>query len=269
MGSGPRVGYPVAMTRRRTSPKHDRSEPRGWFSIFIANGGWFALIAAVILLALTLFSVVNYATARSFAAYGTPIQAEVTRKWIDTDTDGGDDYMLRFEYRVDGVTYGGNKDVGRSLHDRVEIGDLREVWYLPRTPKRFEYYQGESRDNARALQIAAGVAGLVALGVMWFVGRRVNRAVLARRWGYETVGTVINLVEHKDSGRLTGKGHMVWRTPEGIRGESMTHPMTKLRSIGVGGEINVFVRKGHSVWEGDVGPREVAGSAVPPVSRGD
>ena len=60
---------------------------------------------------------------------------------------------------------------------------------------------------------------------------------------------------------------MVWRTADGGRGESLMHPIGKLHAIGAGSKINIYVRKGHSVWEGDVGPRHIPDSNVPKVRR--
>ena len=87
----------------------------------------------------------------------------------------------------------------------------------------------------------------------------------ARRLGQFQQATVAAIVEHTDSGGATGRGYMIWRLDDGTRGESQNRSIAELRSIGKGSKINVYVRNGTSVWEGDVGPRPERRSPVPRV----
>ncbi|MEO1552101.1 MAG: hypothetical protein AAFR93_17030, partial [Pseudomonadota bacterium] len=184
------------------------------------------------------------------------------------DSDGGDDYYVTYRFSVGDMTVQRERSVSRTQYRGATEGTLHDIRYLPENPQKFETYVGEAHDGAVRLQWIAGAAGSVGLIALWFVGNRANRAVLTRRLGYRTVARVERIVETKDSGRPSGRGYLVWRTPDGVRGESLMHPIWKLNAIGIHAEINVYVRKGHSVWEGDVGPQERDESRFPKVPRG-
>jgi len=169
---------------------------------------------------------------------------------------------------VDEIVYERSRLVSSAQYRAAEPGSEHTIRYLPHAPNRFETYVGEARDDARGLQIAAGIAGALGLLTLWFFGGRTNRAVLTRRYGYRTVAVVEGITETKNSGRPSGRGYMIWRNPDGGRDESMMHPIEKLNAIGIGAEINIYVRKGHSVWEGDVGPQESDRGSLPNVPRG-
>lgn len=247
-------------------PQHNRKAPRGWLELFWAKGGFLAAIAAVALLILTVLSVNNYRTAATFDRIGQGIPAQITSKWVSRG-DESDDYYVRFEYVVGGQVYTTARKVARRYYVGVNVGDQREIRVLPNRPERMEYYLGETRDKARLTQMIAGGLGGVALILLWIYGARVNRAVLARKYGYRSVAEVMSIVERKNSGKPTGRGYMIWNTDEGLRGESLDRPISDLHQIGRGAKINVFVRKGQSYWEGDVGPRTDPDSRIPKVPR--
>lgn len=104
-------------------------------------------------------------------------------------------------------------------------------------------------------QMIGGIVGLFGLGLLWFSGSRVNSAVLARRKGYRTTATIQRFVERKNSGKPTGRGYMIFETEDRKRGQSLDHNIKKLRRLGSGSQIVVFVRREDVWWEGDIGPR--------------
>ncbi len=251
---------------KEVPPKHHRTGPRSWMSLFWANGGVISAVAAVVSVGLTIASVLVYQSAARFDRVGVVTEAEVIARRVDTRGDD-DDYYITFQFNADARTVTREREVSRRYHRDVTPGDAVDIRYLPHDPREFEAYIGEKRNNAIWAQVIAGLAGLILLAMLWLMGRKVNRAVLARRLGYRTVAKVIQVVETKDSGRPSGGGYMIWQTGDDIRGESLMHPIGKLRAIGSGAEINVYVRKVHSVWDGDVGPRIVPDSRVPKVRR--
>jgi hypothetical protein len=246
--------------------KHPRTAPRSWFGMFRGYGGTFAVIAAVASVAITVFSVMSYNKAARFDRDGVATLAEVMDRRIDRSGDD-DDYYVTFRFDAAGQRVERERSVSRGLYRTAPWGAMLEIRYLPDQPTTFETYVGQARDNAVSLQVIAGIAGVAALIILWVFGGRANRAILARRLGYRTVAVVDAVIETKNSGRPSGKGYMVWRTADGVRGESLRHPIGTLRAIGRDAEINVYVRKGHSVWEGDVGPRHVPDSQLPKVRR--
>lgn len=252
---------------KEVPPKHLLKAPRPWFAVFRTYGGSLTIFAAVLCLVVTVVSVMIYRTADRYDRVGVVAQAQSIARRISTDSDGDDTYYVTFLFAAEGQTVERERSVSRDLHRRARAGALHEIRYLPDTPRKFETYIGQSRYNAKVAQVVAGVAGVAGLFLLWFRGGRTNQAVLARRYGHRCVAVVENVVETKNSGRPTGHGYLVWRTADGLRGESRRHPIAKLRAIGIDAEINVYVRKGHSVWEGDVGPRHTPDSALPKVRR--
>jgi hypothetical protein len=248
-------------------PKHDLTEPRPWFSLFHARGGWLAIIAAVICLAVTLWSVSQYRAAARYELVGVVTQAEAVNRRIRTDSEGDDDHYVTYRFLVGEQIIERQRKVSQSQYNRSPRGSSHDVRYLPNTPAQFETYVGEAHDDAVALQWFAAISGIGGLIALWFVGGRTNRTVLTRRYGYRTAARIERIVETKTSGRPSGRGYLIWRTKDGVRGESLMHRIGKLNAIGVGADINVYVRKGHSVWEGDVGPHKVDDSRLPQVRR--
>ncbi|MEO1639308.1 MAG: DUF3592 domain-containing protein [Pseudomonadota bacterium] len=250
---------------RHTSPKHDRVSPRSWFSLFRAQGGWWALGAAVVCLAVTFWSVGQYRAAAQYEAVGLVTKATaVDRRWV-SDSDSGDTYYVTYRFAVGPEIVQRERTVSKGQYNRATTGTLHEIRYLPDNPRKFETYVGEAHDDAVVLQWVAGGAGSIGLIALWFAGSRANRSVLTRRYGYRSVARVDQIVETKNSGEPSGYGYLIWYTDNKKRGESLMHPIGKLNDIGVGAEINVYIRKGHSVWEGDVGPQETRDSRFPKV----
>lgn len=248
-------------------PKHNLTEPRPWMSLFLGYHGAITLIAAIVAIAVTVLSVISYQSAARFDQVGVVIDAELTSLRVDRGGDD-DDYYATFRFVAEGTHVSREREVPSSFYRRVDRGDMVEIRYLPDDPHNFETFVGQKHKEAVIAQVVAGVAGLMSLATLWWFGSRVNKAILARRLGLRTVAVVIDIVETKDSGRPSGYGYLVWRTPDGVRGESMTHKIGKLRAIGRDAEINVYVRQGYSVWEGDVGPRMEVDSNLPKVRRG-
>jgi len=253
----------------RLKPRHDLTEPRSWFAIFFSAGGVFAIFAAVALLVFTGISVWSYAEAQRFDREGIETTAVVIDRRIVRDSEGSNDYYATFSFEAGGKEYRIEKSVSRSFHRANPERSTSTIRYLRSNPRKTEHFVGENAQEGRVLQIIAGVAGLVALGLLWYFGQRTNRAVLARRWGRRTTATITGFVERKKSGKPTGKGYMIWNLADGTRGESLDRNIHVLRALGKGTEIIVYVRKGDSWWEGDVGPRFVPDSSIPKVSQDD
>ncbi|MEL6573840.1 MAG: hypothetical protein AAFQ64_19485 [Pseudomonadota bacterium] len=248
------------------TPRHDRTKPTPWFDLFWATKGWFAIIGGAAALAFTIFSVNTYKTAADFAARGVWVSAEITRMRISR-SDDDTDYLVTFRYHVDGKGYSRQRDTGSGYYRAHEVGDMVEIKILPNRPKTFEYREGQTQSSAVVMQIIAGVAGIVGCGMLWHSGSKANNAVLARRKGRRTVATIEGFVDIKNSGKPTGRGYMMFRTADGLRGQSLNGDIRKLRALGSDTEIVVFVRGKDVWWEGDVGPRAEHQSKLPRVPR--
>lgn len=252
---------------KHVEPKHDLTEPRSWFSLFRAHGGTLAIIAAVVCVGITVGSVAQYRAAGEYDRVGVEALAKIVERRIEPDTEDGDDHYLSYSFTVDDTAVRRERKVSYRQFLAAPQGSFQTVRYLPLTPAKFETYVGEARDDAVALQWVAGFAGVGSLIAFWFLGSGVNRAILTRKYGYAAIARVDQVVEVKKSGRLTGRGYLKWSTPDGRKGESMNHPVGKLHAIGVGAQIKIYIRKGYSVWEGDVGPSVTAKSRIPDVPR--
>ena len=246
------------------TPRHDRKEPRGWIDLFLAMKGWLALIAGVIAVVLTFVSVRDYKNAQRLAVDSAWTQAVITDKRISRNDDS-DSYHAMFRYTVDGQDYVKERNVGRAFYMQHATGQSVPIKYWRAGPKLFEFREGQTKGAAVGMQVAAGVAGLVALGAVWFPGARTNAAILSRRYGHRTTATISAIVEIKKSGRPTGRGYMRFETSDGRRGESLDHRIGKLHALRMGTQIVVFVRDNDVWWEGDVGPRARLLSRLPKV----
>ncbi len=238
--------------------KHGRVEPRSRFSLFIANHGWIALVAAIVLMALTYFSVLSLREAEQFETVGVMTQATILEK---RSTSSGEDtnYFATFSFASseNRVTTKEHK-VNRLFYRRVSEGAKVTIRYLPDDPADFEYYIGENRRTKWVAQIFALISGIGGLLALWLAGKRANMAVLARRYGEIGVGEVISVerVNNLD-GEPTNKSKLIWKGNAGRRCAGMPHPMKVLQRYKKGDKIRIFTRDGESWWEGDVGPRKL------------
>jgi hypothetical protein len=245
--------------------QHRLTEPRSWFSLFRATGGWIALVAGVLLLGLTLFSVSQYRLAASFDIRGIEAAATITSGRI-VKGDESDDHYATFAYVAAGEqAMVVEEKVSRSFYRGMTIGDTQVIRYLPERPEKMEYYIGKTRSDARWIQVVALFAGIGGLVALWYSGNTVNRAIKARRHGVLTPVTVDRIVETKDDDdKPSGKGQIHW-SGAGLAGRSLPHPMSDFASITPGDTIQVFMFNGEGWWEGDVGPRARVPSALPVV----
>lgn len=247
-------------------PRHTLTHPVSWMDLFWATKGWLAMIAGVALLIFTLVSVNKYRLAHEFATTGVWTTAEIT-KMRTRRSDDDTDYLVTFAYQAGTRQLSRERDTGGSYYRRHDVGDQVDVKYLPQRPTKFEYKDGQTHSSAQVFQIIAGIAGVLGCGVLWWSGSKANKAVLARRYGVRSVATIERFVEHKNSGKPTGRGYMIFRTKDGLRGESLNGNIRELRALGSGTEIVVFVRGRDVWWEGDVGPREARTTPIPDVER--
>ena len=88
------------------------------------------------------------------------------------------------------------------------------MFYWPEDPKVLELVKGETLRSAKSGQFFALVAGMIALSVVWFLGSRTNRAILARKKGVQTTARITRIEERKRKGRATGKGYLEFRTAD-------------------------------------------------------
>lgn len=246
-------------------PRHDLKEPRSWWDLFLRLKGWIAMIAGVVLLFFTVISVINYINAERLTTEGIWTDALVQEAWIERG-DENDSYLIRFAYDVDGTAYVAKRSVKRSYFYSHSEGSQTQIKYWPENPSLMEHVEGDTRGGAIALQIAALMAGLLACGMLWWSGGKAAKGVLSRKHGVRTTAKILRIVEYKNSGKPTGRGHMVFRTENGVEGESLTHRTRKLKALGIGSEIVVFERGKDVWWEGDVGPRAEHDSDLPEVT---
>ena len=236
--------------------KHGRVEPRSWFSLFISNQGWIALVAAVLLAGLTYFSVGSLMKAERFDDVGVAVQATILDK--RSKSSGEDtDYYATFAFAPVGhqaVTK--ERKISRKFYRRVSEGAKVAIRYLPDDPAGFEYYIGENRRAKWGAQIFALISGIGGLFALWIAGKRANMAVLARRYGEIGVGEVISVERVNNlEGEPTNKSKLIWKDNAGRRCAGMPHPVKALQRYKKGDKIRIFMRDGKSWWEGDVGPR--------------
>jgi len=226
--------------------------------------GWMVLIAAAVLIFMTVASMIFYRDAQLLATQGATVTGEVRGKYTK-QTGDSDKYILSFRFVVDANRYDADRTVRRSVYNKFTQGDKVDITYWTKDPRKFEFMRGQTRRNAQGKQFFALIAGVVALGLLWRFGSRTNRAVLARRHGVRTTATISNIVERMNSGQRTGFGYMIFRTQDDKRGESLDHPMDKLRALQSGADIVVFQRGEDVWWEGDVGPRPTTTTLLPKV----
>ncbi len=252
---------------KRKPPHHPLDAPRPWIAIFFEKKGWIAIIAAVVMLVASLIAGNNYRTADEFERTGVWTDATVTSKRIDTGGDN-DSYHIKLSFKPKArAPQSVEHKVSAAEYDEISVGSIKRLRYLPSTPRKTELTAGDTERSGWIAQLIALVAGIVGLGALWIIGSDTNRAVKARRHGQLQIATVTGFKEHESSGTPTGKGYMIWKLDNGKRGESHSQDIRSLRRIGVGSKINVYVRNGDSVWEGDVGPRPERKSAFPKVKN--
>ncbi len=246
-------------------PRHDLKWPRPWAGLFFAARGWVSLLAGLVLIGITVFSANYYLKAQRLETNGAWVSAEIVAMRISRGDDS-DSYFATFTYQVEDRDYRKEKNVGSRYYRRHGVGDSVKIKYWISGPQLFEVTAGNYQKSARVMQFVALGSGIVALGALWYSGGRANSAVLARRKGYRTIAKITNIVERKNSGKPTGRGYMIFQTPENKRGESLDHNIRKLRALGTGTEIVVYVRKDDVWWEGDVGPRDSVPRDFPKVT---
>ncbi|MEL6169258.1 MAG: DUF3592 domain-containing protein [Pseudomonadota bacterium] len=240
--------------------KHDRDQPRSWFSLFWHLGGWIAVLAAFAVVWSFGYTFSSEQSAARFAAEGRTTFAEVMdhRVRVSRDGDGNErrTYFVTFAYSTrDGTAYEVEKRVRQSHYHDLPIGARHEIRYLSTRPERIEAYVGEGSDRAMRGLWLGGVAGAIGLAALAIAGGRANRAVLARRDGVRQVATVVRVRELWLEVNDTKQARLVWTGPDGVEGESLSDDVQEFVAWKPGDRITVY-RRGKSVWwEGDVGPR--------------
>jgi len=245
-------------------PQHDLKAPRKWFDLFMKMNGWVAVIAAVFLVVMTGFSVKDYQNAARLANHSEVATATIVGKY-SRRSDNKTKHYLSYRFDVERSQYNFTRSTSLGNYGAKKIGDTIEVYYWPKDPAVLELRKGETLSSAKTGQFVALVAGVIALSLVWFLGMRTNRAVLARKKGVLTKAKITRIVERHRKGRPTGKGIMEFRTQDQLIGKSLEREILELWALGEGTEIAVFVRKGDVWWEGDVGPRDSVPRSLPKV----
>lgn len=235
--------------------KHDRHEPRSWWSLFFRLGGLVALYLGGALLILTLFSAGTLYVADRLDRQGMLARAVVSAKRQETE-GGAAHYYVTFTYKVKGES-------GRSVEAPVSaaqyysaiIGQEWPIRYLPGDPGRIDTDIGFYREFGERLRGAGLVAGLIGLAILWMVGRRANRAVRVRRDGVRVLAQVTGIRALKKREGGAQQARLQWREPDGRTGESLEHDANWLReTYGPEDRVAVFRLGRLAYWEGDVGP---------------
>lgn len=244
------------------TPQHDLTRPRSWIAVFWAQGGKLSLVASAICIAVTLLSISSYRSATAFERDGVVTNAQIIGRRLHDVGDDTTQRFLTYQFEASGLRVERERRVTVSEFAKGHYGEAVTIRYLQARPQVFETSVGKERRNAVALQFVAAIAGLCGLIILWWTGSRTNRAILTRRFGYRTIATVGMAQDKKDKGR-----YFVWSTSDKISGKSFRHRAREIAHIQLGDRVAVYVRKGFSVWEGDVGPELTPDSVVPKVNR--
>ncbi len=225
-------------------------------------GGLALVIGVVALVALTVFSSRELRLHAALEAQGVDVMARVieTERKVVRSSDGGSktEYYGRFSYelRREG-TLTVRRKISRSLYNRLEQGQEVPARVVPGRAGRIELTRGEFRQAGRMLQWAALAVGLAMLAWLWFGGRKVVSALLARRVGRSVQVTVKEVRRFKS--KNTSKYALVWSDEQGREGMSLRSGVDRFANYAPGDPVEVFVcPDGRVWWVGDVGPRQPA-----------
>lgn len=234
--------------------------PPSLFRLFLRMGGWFVIIAGVVLLMFSIGSHFALQSAKRFEREGVPAVAEVSEKYSRTSSssEGGNKttYYLTFTYVTqDGTGYTDTRSVGTSLWNSVEEGDTFELLYLQSAPQTIETSPGSNRTASGAMQVIALVFGGLWLLGLWKVGGWAVAATRARRYGRREVAKVVKV--ERTGVRINNRPRfrLVWKDAQGREGRSLLHKAAALEGLGYNDEIGIYQGVKHSWWVGDVGER--------------
>ena len=194
-------------------PQHDLNAPRKWFDLFMKMNGFWAFVAAIFLIVMTVFSLKDYQNAARLADHSEVATATIVDKY-SRRSDYKTKYYLSYRLEVERSQYNFKRSTSRGNYDAKDVGDTIEVFYWPEDPKVLELVKGETLRSAKSGQFFALVAGMIALSVVWFLGSRTNRAILARKKGVQTTARITRIEERKRKGRATGKGYLEFGTAD-------------------------------------------------------
>lgn len=243
----------------RVIRKHDRDEPRGWFSLFFRLGGWLALIAALVMLVVAGLMVGYARSAMLFERDGVVTQANILQRRVEVEYDDGKakrTYFVRFFFDTPTMyTVDVERRVPLSVYEAAIVGEPRDIRYLPDEPERFEHTVGMNAHNGQTARYVGWVVGAIGLGALWHVGMKTNRAILARRDGEELVAEVTQIQRLNVQVNKRQQGRLHWQLPDGTTGRSLMRDANALATHSPGDKITVFRRGLDQWWEGDVGPR--------------
>ncbi|WP_438957187.1 hypothetical protein [Cognatiyoonia sp.] len=125
-------------------PRHDRTAPRSWWSLFFAVGGYFVILAGLALFGFTIWSSVDYRKATMFDRDGVGADAEiVSKRTVESDDDT--DYDIVFAYQAGERLVKVERSVSSGFYYDWSVGSDAPIRYMPNRTTRMEYYIGGSR----------------------------------------------------------------------------------------------------------------------------
>ena len=245
--------------------RHDRRQPRGWFSLFVRLGGWTCLIFGVLLFVLTLFSAGLLFVANQMDRDGKFARAVVKDKRIaigvDSEGDETREYFVTFRYKSSEGGQNTEAEVDRDLYEALAAEDEHVIRYLKTAPGRIETDIGSYRRSGNLVRNVGLGVGVIGLALLWFFGNRANRAVKIRRDGEKRMAEVTGISPANVEVNGERQARLQWREQDGQTGTSLMRNMGELsRLYQAGDRIVVFRLRDEAFWEGDVGPpwREVS-----------
>ena len=243
----------------RYNRRHDRTRPRGWFSLFLRFGGWACFLFGGLLVVLTYFSASALYLADRMDAEGHLARATVTEKnvVVSLDEEGNESrkHVLTFTYKTREGGRTSEVSVPEPVYNQLERGDEHVIRYLRADPQRIEYELGQYRERGKILRYFGLGIGVLGLALLWRFGARTNAAILARRDGEKRFAVITGIIDSGVEVNEREMGRLEWRESDGQTGRSLMRDLQELRDLYEAGDRIVVFRRGEDAyWEGDVGP---------------
>lgn len=220
------------------------------------------IIAGAAFLISAMFGISIQSRADAFAEFGEATPARVVSRRISSDDDS-DSYYVTFAFQIENIKVRDEKSVSAQFYRTAPIGSEKVIRYLPKNSRDFEHYPGATQSKSRGFQLFSAIAGLIGIGALWLAGNKGINAIKTRQYGERTTAVIVGFVERKNSGQPTGNGYKIFRSKNGVRGESLDHNIDRLRALGKSTEIVVYEKGNNVWWEGYVGPRKFDDSSIP------
>lgn len=242
-----------------------RTEARSWLSLFFSHLGWVAIALAFVSVLMTGISVSSYLKGSEFDRKGVLIEAKVQRVRTNPRVSSAS-RVVNFTYSVPEVRFSGSVAVGDWFLERHPVGTTTDIFYLPSEPARIAISARVDEAGGILSQAIAAIAGVLALGVTLFAGRRANEAVRARRYGTMIKAEV---TRHEEIVGRNGRSSYLWRIhfldADGQFGSSNDYQKDFVLRWPVGTQIDVYRGEHRNWWTEDIGPRDDINRKIPMV----